>query len=152
MNLSIQGKSLVFIWLGQRSIISYFVKTVECYYYSKNNEIFLICWVEFMECDKYRYLISNVSQGTSLFVSNLQIKVFLLKVSVPCRCLPEGCDCLEGAEDDLCPADTTCKNCSCLPDKCDCNPLAEDPDSFCAGDDVCKESTPRVYIILSYLS
>ena len=28
--------------------------------------------------------------------------------------------------------------CKCLPSKCDCNPLAEDPDSFCSGDDVCK--------------
>ena len=28
--------------------------------------------------------------------------------------------------------------CKCLPAKCDCNPLADDPDSFCAGDDVCK--------------
>ena len=28
--------------------------------------------------------------------------------------------------------------CKCLPSKCDCNPLAEDPDSFCSGGDVCK--------------
>ena len=31
-----------------------------------------------------------------------------------------------------------CVMCKCLPSKCDCNPLAEDPDSFCSGDDVCK--------------
>ena len=29
--------------------------------------------------------------------------------------------------------------CKCLPAKCDCNPLAEDPDSFCEGDNVCKD-------------
>lgn len=31
-----------------------------------------------------------------------------------------------------------CVMCKCLPSKCDCNPLAEDPDSFCSGGDVCK--------------
>ena len=33
---------------------------------------------------------------------------------------------------------TRCVMCKCLPSKCDCNPLAEDPDSFCSGGDVCK--------------
>ena len=44
--------------------------------------------------------------------------------------------------------------CKCLPSKCDCNPLAEDPDSFCSGDDVCKVGGGRhlIYISTMYIS
>ena len=42
--------------------------------------------------------------------------------------------------------------CKCLPSKCDCNPLAEDPDSFCSGDDVCKVGGIISTYLLIYIS